>query len=481
MKTGRSGFAAHVTTRWSSRSTNRCYVTGNTARPRASSATATTGSFEPRYGSRHPGLYGPPNVNDLRAIARSPAEVAGKFLQRAEWFPESVSAQMFAALVRAKTIPGPTEKPGPANLLCVSMILKDEAHCIAKTLDSCRDWVDRWVILDTGSTDGTQDLLRAELGNKLDLYEEPFVDFSTSRNRALDLCGVGFTFILMLSADEEVDNPKAMREYLAARATDNRLQAEAYRVSVAYPGCDYDSNRVIRSRAPWRYVGATHEVIVRPGGNPEVERVEGSKIIHHVDSKAESQQDRYKRDVKLLSAAVKDDPSDTRAWFYLGLSKFWTGDNFGAIHAMQKRIDLAGWNEEVFYARLVQARASCRAGLPWSRSLEFYLQAHSTRPTRAEPLADVAKHYHEAEDHASCVLFASRAFAIPYPAGDVLFVEKAIYDWAVADTLAIHTFYLEGAHNHELGMRAATHALKGRPGDPRLLENLRHYLLRKTS
>ena len=429
-----------------------------------------------------------PIAEDLRTIENCPEEVAAKFLQREEWFPGDVNVKTFAAVVRnARAVRERSLEAQRAeaaegkrvNLICVSMILKDEAHCIEKTIDSCDPWVDRWCILDTGSTDGTQDLLKKKLGGKLELYEEPFVDFATSRNRALDLCGRASEFILMLSADEEVVEPKALRHYLLQRLVDPSLRAEAYQVKVDYPGCVYDSYRVMRSRAPWRYTGVTHEVLVRPGGNPSVDRVEGAHIIHHQDSKADSQQERYKRDVRLLSVEVEKNPTDTRSWFYLGLSKFWTGDNVGAIHAMQKRVELGGWGEEVFYARLIKARASCRLGLSWKNSLELYLGAHSARPSRAEPLADVAKHYHEAEDHASCVLFASRAFAIPYPTQDVLFVEKAIYDWASADYLAIHAYYLEGRENHELGMRAATHALKACPGDARMLENVRHYLTRK--
>jgi len=43
------------------------------------------------------------------------------------------------------------------------MIVKDEADVLERCFDSCRGLIDRWVICDTGSTDGTQDLIRRAL------------------------------------------------------------------------------------------------------------------------------------------------------------------------------------------------------------------------------------------------------------------------------------------------------------------------------
>ena len=68
------------------------------------------------------------------------------------------------------------------------MILKDEAHTIANTLNAVKDHIDCWHILDTGSTDGTPDKIKALLAHVPGhLYTEPFVDYGTTRNRILDL------------------------------------------------------------------------------------------------------------------------------------------------------------------------------------------------------------------------------------------------------------------------------------------------------
>ena len=41
--------------------------------------------------------------------------------------------------------------------LCLCMIVKNEAKIITKCLDSISNYIDYWVISDTGSTDGTQE------------------------------------------------------------------------------------------------------------------------------------------------------------------------------------------------------------------------------------------------------------------------------------------------------------------------------------
>lgn len=90
--------------------------------------------------------------------------------------------------------------PPPGTLLLgLVMIVKDAKKHIVSTLKGIKPYIDRWYILDTGSTDGTQKLIRKTLkGVEGCLYEEPFVDFATSRNRVLDLAGTECKYVIML-------------------------------------------------------------------------------------------------------------------------------------------------------------------------------------------------------------------------------------------------------------------------------------------
>lgn len=87
------------------------------------------------------------------------------------------------------------------------MIVKNEAASIRQTVESVKDVVDRYCILDTGSTDATVSIIKESFypipGN---VYIESFVDFATTRNRVLELAGTECKYTLMLSGDEYLKN-----------------------------------------------------------------------------------------------------------------------------------------------------------------------------------------------------------------------------------------------------------------------------------
>ena len=78
------------------------------------------------------------------------------------------------------------------------MIARNEARCIARCLNSVRTWVDRMVVLDTGSSDDTMAIARA---CGAEVHEAAWSDdFSAARNQALALGGCDWH--LVLDADE---------------------------------------------------------------------------------------------------------------------------------------------------------------------------------------------------------------------------------------------------------------------------------------
>ena len=44
--------------------------------------------------------------------------------------------------------------------ICLNMIVRNEIHIVADVLDAVAPYISSWVIVDTGSADGTQDLIR---------------------------------------------------------------------------------------------------------------------------------------------------------------------------------------------------------------------------------------------------------------------------------------------------------------------------------
>lgn len=149
------------------------------------------------------------------------------------------------------------------RLLKLCMIVKDEAAGIAKTLEAVRPYIDRWLILDTGSTDGTQDLVKSLMaGVPGELHEAPFVDFATTRNVALDLAGTDCDYLLCLDAEDVLHDGDRLRDFLTQIAPGT--PADAYFLTMKMASHSFQSVRVIRSQAQWRYRGMVHEVLMGP-------------------------------------------------------------------------------------------------------------------------------------------------------------------------------------------------------------------------
>jgi len=84
------------------------------------------------------------------------------------------------------------------NLLHLCIMVKNAGPQFEEMLQKNIQKVDRWTILDTGSTDDTIDTIKRTLVGKKrgELYEEPFINFRDSRNRLLDLAGKSCKFII---------------------------------------------------------------------------------------------------------------------------------------------------------------------------------------------------------------------------------------------------------------------------------------------
>src|SRR5919109_4739906 len=89
--------------------------------------------------------------------------------------------------------------------ICLCMIVKDEAQVIERCLGSARGLIDSWVICDTGSTDGTQELItRALQGVPGELHERPWVDFGHNRSELMRLARGRADYLLLIDADMTV-------------------------------------------------------------------------------------------------------------------------------------------------------------------------------------------------------------------------------------------------------------------------------------
>jgi GR25 family glycosyltransferase involved in LPS biosynthesis/tetratricopeptide (TPR) repeat protein len=331
--------------------------------------------------------------------------------------------------------------------ICLNMIVRNEAHVIDEGLDSIVPFIDYWVIVDTGSDDGTQDLVRrffAERGVPGELHERPWVDFGVNRTQALDLAAGKADYTWVFDADDVVVGWPNL-EHLTADAYELRIGSDV----------TYWRAQLFRSRLRWVYEGRVHEYSRCLDECRPAQRLAGD---YHVDSRRLGSRsfapDKYERDAAVLEDVLRADPTDARAVFYLAQSYLSAGRFADALTNYTRRTEMGGWDEEVFIARLRQAECLERLERPWSEVLAAYLDCWQRRPSRAEPLHAIARHYRHTGEFDLCHLFASRAVAIPFPAEERLFVDVGAHGWSARDELAIAEYYL-GHHEASFDLNCA--------------------------
>ncbi len=150
--------------------------------------------------------------------------------------------------------------------LCLNMIVKNEVKNLERCLNSVVDHISCYAILDTGSTDGTQEFIRSSLGSANipgEVEEGTFINFGQARNDALATARellTDFDYLLLMDADMElvVDGPLP------------ELTLPAYTMIQQNNALRYHNTRLLKCGTEAKYVGVTHEFLSVPGSQGEL-------------------------------------------------------------------------------------------------------------------------------------------------------------------------------------------------------------------
>lgn len=206
-------------------------------------------------------------------------------------------------------------------LLSLVMILKDEATGIRAVLEAALPYVDCATILDTGSTDGTQAIVKEVCStNNLSLHEEPFVDFATSRNRVMELDAqrsFPTVFQLMLSGDEYLVDGASLREYLEAQRGND---VDCHVIKLSMDSRTLFTPRIFRTGSAWRYIRKLHEFPTHPNKDAKIGAVPAAAIEHVVSDVEKRMSAVWEVHIPMLQQMLVDNPNDTHAMTFLAQS-----------------------------------------------------------------------------------------------------------------------------------------------------------------
>lgn len=226
----------------------------------------------------------------------------------------------------------------------------------------------------------------------------------------------------------------------------------------------------------WAWRAPVHEYLQRLEGPQKEITLDQAWILYHsgegVRSRGLSQQEKFLRDAALLETALREDPRDARNRFYLAQSYRDAGEPAKALRHYALRVDMGGWEEEVYVAQCERAKLAIQLGHVESEILAQHLRAWSLRPSRAEALWQLASYYRERQRYAEGYLYAKVGKDIPLPA-DILFLQRDVYEWRLLDEFAVCAYWIgQYRESAEASERLLREGLYPSEHGPRLQKNL---------
>jgi len=347
------------------------------------------------------------------------------------------------------------------------MIVKNESAVIRRCIESVRPLITHWVIVDTGSTDGTQQIIQDCLQDIPGaLYERPWQDFAHNRSEALSLARPKAAFSLIIDADDALEIPDGfiMPE----------LIEDCYMMEIRDAPVLYWRKQLVSNRLTWRYRGVLHEFVdsIEPHSTSTLPI--GMRRNH--DGARRKAADWFRKDVAVLeeALAVEIDPFlVSRYTFYLAQSYRDSGLSDKAIEFYTKRSKQGGWQEEVYFSLYQSAKLMETLGYDESQILDTYHAATEINPKRIEALHGASRYcrMHGLSDTGYELAKIGLGSKLPE---DALFAEPWIYDFGLADEFCICAYW-SGHHDESIsvGLSLLQNAKLPEDERPRVTQNIR--------
>jgi tetratricopeptide (TPR) repeat protein len=324
--------------------------------------------------------------------------------------------------------------------MCLNMIVKNESKIICRLFDSVIKWIDCYCICDTGSTDDTVNVIKEYFNSKNipgKIVVEPFKDFSHNRNFSLQACAGMSDYVLLLDADM-IFHPS--EDSFSKKI----LTLDVYYILQGSNDFYYKNVRIVKNNGNISYSGVTHEYINFPP-NIRVNTFEKNVVFINDVGDGGSKGNKFIRDVELLTRGIEENPKNDRYHFYLANTFKDMGKNNEAIQMYKKRIELGGWNQEIWQS--YYKMGTCYKDLgKMPEAIDAWLAGYNVLPNRAENIYEITKYYREVGKHSLSYLFYKIAKEIIVACGagkdDYLFLENDVYTYKCDYEYTIIAYYL---------------------------------------
>jgi len=347
--------------------------------------------------------------------------------------------------------------------LALNFICKDESHVIKNMLESCKGITDLIVVNDTGSTDGTQDIIR-NFGKENNIptyvFERAFDDFEKSRNHAMKK--------LSDVVAELGWNPDQVHGYwfdcdetliIDPKFNKNQFTKDLYMINTYIGQMKYTRNTFFKVSKPFRWYGPIHEFIVCDEQNITSGLAENIQVDVKMTG-ASWQGDiptKYKSHAFVLEKYIDANRQDPRWIFYTAQSYHDSASIPNNKEENEERLRRSmkyykervqrpdGYPEEIYYSQFRIGTIMRVLEEPWNLTHQELLKAYAIDPLRGESIKTIIDYYLQVGEWHMAYLYTKFAKVNfhgknPYPTR-LLFVDEALYTWKFLESHCAACFY----------------------------------------
>jgi GR25 family glycosyltransferase involved in LPS biosynthesis len=320
------------------------------------------------------------------------------------------------------------------------MIVKDEAHIIVRTFDNLLSHFtfDYYVISDTGSTDGTQELIKNYFESKGipgELHEEPWKAFDWNRSLALKHAYKKTDYLLIFDADDSVVGNLVLPQ---------KLVADSYNLKFG-KGFSYKRPLIVNNSKLWVFKGVLHEYLHCLEQPVKTDDIEGDYFIDSGRLGTRSKNpNKYADDAVVLEKAFakeRDPKMRSRYAFYCAQSFKDSNQIDKAIEWYTKELTLDAWAQEKYYSALTLGDLYEHKG-DTLNALRYWVKSSEYDHERIEGIVKACQVYRKMDLYLMVDLLYSRFKNYTSNYIEKLFITTDLYDYLLEFEFSIIAYYV---------------------------------------
>ncbi len=359
---------------------------------------------------------------------------------------------------------------------------KNEEHCILQTLESVADYIDYWVVCDTGSTDKTIELVKTffeERNIPGELHQDDWVGFDHNKTLMMDRAKGKADYIMHLDADDLLVGDFSFEV--------SELE-DAYFIPVKRGTSEWKALIMFNGNHSWKFCGVAHTTI-KNLDKPNYTTGDLSHLGYYISGEGIGSRafdpKKYLYDAERLQKQFWDtlinDPDElnSRSVFYTAQSYMDYGMYREALQWNRLYLKLKNvWVEEVFEAHMRSSVCLMRLDADLNEILMEMNSAINLFPDRAEPYLTLGAYLNSINKWEMGYEYLSKARTLSLDLAKskyILFINEKAYGKYINDELSVSCYW---TGRYEEGLEYLSEILNDsdfESSKDRLLDNLNHF------